>query len=70
VKAVERLYWAIKLQARKRSMKFGTAGLLVLNLGLLAQALDPQHAGSGDETVALQVEVTKKENSWASLQTF
>ncbi len=51
---------------------FGTAGLLVLNLGLLAQALAmvPQHAGSGDETVASQVEVTKKKNPLAILQIF
>jgi hypothetical protein len=73
VKAVERLYWAIKLQARRRSMMSVTAGLLVLNLGLLAQALAmvPQHAGSGiDETVATQVEVTKRKNPMASLQIF
>jgi hypothetical protein len=70
VKAVERLYWVIKLQARRRSMMSVTAVLLVLNLGLLAQALVPQHAGSGDETVAPQVEVTKKKNPLASLQIF
>jgi hypothetical protein len=72
VKAVERLYWDIKLQARRRSMMFGMAVLLVLNLGLLAQALAmvPQHAGSGDETAAAQVEVTKKKNSLASLPIF
>ncbi len=49
-----------------------TAGLLVLNLGLLAQALAmvPQPAGSGDETVAPQVEVPKKKNPLASLRIF
>jgi hypothetical protein len=33
-------------------MMFTTAGLLILNLGLLAQALAlvPQHEGSGDVT--------------------
>jgi hypothetical protein len=72
VKAVERLYWVIKLQARRRSMMSVTAGLLVLNLGLLAQALAmvPQPAGSGDETVAPQVEVPKKKNPLASLRIF
>ncbi len=51
---------------------FVMVGLLVLNLGLLAQALAmvPQHAGSGDETVAPQVEVTKKKNPLANLQIF
>jgi hypothetical protein len=38
-KAVERLYWVIKLKARRRSMMFGMAGLLFLNLGLIVQAL-------------------------------
>ncbi len=62
----------IKLQARRRRMMSVTAGLLVLNLGLLAQALAmvPQHAGRGDETAAPQVEVTKKKISLASLQIF
>ncbi len=45
-----------------------TAALLVLNLGLLAQALAiiPQYAGSGDETADAQVEVTNKKNSLAA----
>jgi hypothetical protein len=37
---------------------FTTAGLLVVNLGLLAQALVPlvtQHEGSGDVTIAPEV---------------
>jgi hypothetical protein len=72
VKAVERLHWAIKLQTRRRKMMSVTAGLLVLNLGLLAQALAkvPQHADSGDEKVDPQVEVTKKKNPLASLPIF
>ncbi len=43
-----------------------TAGLLVLSLGLLGQALVPlvqQHEGSGNVTVAPEVEVTKKKKS-------
>jgi hypothetical protein len=42
-----------------------TAGLLVLSLGRLAQALVPlvpKHEGSGDVTVSPEVEVTKKKN--------
>ncbi len=42
---------------------FVTAGLLVLSLGQLGQALVPlvpEHEGSGDVTVAPEVEVTKK----------
>jgi hypothetical protein len=42
-----------------------TAGLLVMNLGLLGQALVPlvrQHEASGDVTVAPEVEVKKKKH--------
>ena len=39
-------------------MMFTTAGLLVVNLGLLVQAFEPlvpQHEGSGDVTIAPEV---------------
>ncbi len=65
VKAVKRLKLVIKFQARRRRMMSVTAGLLVLNLGLLGQALVPlvpKHEGSGDVTVSPEVEVTKKKN--------
>jgi hypothetical protein len=64
--AVQRLKLVIKFQARRMRMMSVTAGLLVLSLGLLGQALVPlvqQHEGSGDVTVAPEVEVTKKKKS-------